>query len=326
MKVVVSVPARVHMTLIELGRHGYRRNGGIGFAVEAPARQLEFARTSTFDLGSLARLGFTPEEAGRLCATLADVKSRHCLPHATALVRATGPGRHVGTGSGTAVTLACLEALFHLNRVSAEPDELIRLSGRGGTSGIGIHTYFEGGFVADVGRRYDTQTIVSSDEIQRATQPATLLARYSMPCWPIGLLLPSCPPLTLDQERGVFASLTTDPISPADIHATAYHSLLGATAAVATSDFHGFCDAVNALQRTAWKRREISAYGSAVASVMERMRERGCDGVGLSSMGPGLYYLAADFNRVTDALRDAFPDADIVSTVATNRGREIHDA
>jgi beta-ribofuranosylaminobenzene 5'-phosphate synthase len=326
MKVVVSVPSRVHMTLIELGLHGYRRNGGIGFAVEAPSRHLEFARASAFDLGSLAALGFTPEEIGQLSVTLAEVQCRHHLTDAAALLFATGPGRHVGTGSGTAVTLACLEALFYLNRIPVEPAELIRLSGRGGTSGIGIHTYFDGGFVVDVGRQFDTQTIVSSDEIQRPAHPATLLARYSMPHWRIGLLLPSCPPLTLAQERGVFASLATDPISPADVHEIAYHSMFGATAAVAASDFHGFCDAVNTLQRTAWKRREIAAYGAPVASVMGRMRELGCDCVGLSSMGPGLYFLAADFDRVMDALREQFPDADIVSTVAANRGREIHHA
>lgn len=326
MKVVVTVPSRVHMTLVEVGAQGYRRNGGIGFAIEAPGRHLEFVRTSTFDLSGLASLGFTDEEIARLGATLAHAKSEHGLTDAAKLTIATGSGRHVGTGSGTAVSLACLEALFSLNNVQVEPPDLVQMSARGGTSGIGIHTYFDGGFVVDVGRRFDAQILASSDETPRPTHLPQLLARYPMPPWRIGLLFPSCPSLTLDQERNVFATLTTDPISPAKVHEIAYHSIFGATAAVVTSDFRGFCDAVNVLQHTAWKRREITAHGSAVVSVMGRMRELGCDCVGLSSMGPGLYFLASDFDRTLDCLHKEFPDARIVSTIATNCGREIQYA
>jgi beta-ribofuranosylaminobenzene 5'-phosphate synthase len=326
MKVVVSVPSRVHMTLVDLGQRGYRRNGGIGFAVEAPACHLEFSNTSTFDLGELAGLGFTHAQVAKLCFALADLKGERHLANAITLVSATGPRRHIGMGTGTSVTLACFEALLYLNHAQVKPVELIRMSGRGGTSGIGIHTYFDGGFVADVGRRYDLETIVSSEDIPQPTRPPQLLARHPMPRWPIGLLLLRWPPMTPDHERSVFASLTTDQISPADVHEIAYHSIFGAAAAIATSDFDSFCGAVNALQLTAWKRREIVAHDTAVTSVMGRMRELGCDCVGLSSMGPGLYFLATDFDRVLDCLRDEFPDADVLSTFAANHGREIQDA
>src|SRR5471032_386242 len=125
MNIAVTVPSRVHMTLVDLGLHGYRRNGGIGFAIEAPARHLEFARASTFDLSGLARLGFAHAEIRQLCAILTEEKSRHRLTDAATLTSTTGPGRHVGMGSGTAVTLACLEALFSLNHVTVEPADLI---------------------------------------------------------------------------------------------------------------------------------------------------------------------------------------------------------
>lgn len=126
-----------------------------------------------------------------------------------------GAKRHTGTGSGTAVTLASLEALFAINRVSVIQADLIRISGKGGTSGIGIHTYFDGEFVVDIGRGFDTAAIMSSDEILQPKCLSHLVARYPMPRWTIGLLFPACPPLTLEQEKRVFASLTSESISPA---------------------------------------------------------------------------------------------------------------
>lgn len=326
MKILVSVPSRVHMTLIELGLQGYRRNGGIGFAIEAPAHCLEFASADVHELRNLCGLGFTDAEVERCCAILDEVKHAHRLPYSVRLATAIGPKRHVGMGSGTAVMLACVEALFYANKVRIGQSDLIRISRRGGTSGIGIHTYFDGGFVVDMGRPFDAQAIASSDDIPQPNHPARLLCRYAMPSWRVGMLFPPNESLTADQERAVFASLIQTPISPAEIHETAYHSIFGAAAAVVATDFEAFCKSVNALQSTAWKRREIEAHGSAFASIMNRMRELGCECVGLSSMGPGLYFFAADFDAISENLRQEFPGATIFDTVAVNRGREIRYA
>lgn len=326
LNIVVSVPSRVHMTLIDLGQHGYRRNGGIGFAVESPARDFMFSRTTDFDIRKLVELGYVRDDISQLRLVLADAKRKYGMHYSITLDSAKGSGRHIGTGSGTAVTLACLEALFHLNGIPIEPIELAQLSGRGGASGIGIHTYFYGGFVVDIGRKFDKCMIKGSDETQNHIKLPQLLTRYSMPNWRIGLLFPPLPPLTHAQEKSVFESLSTNPIPLLDVCETSYHCLFGSTAAVVTADFESFCDSVNALQKTAWKIREINAHGNVIASIMERMRNLGCDCVGLSSMGPGLYFLATEFDKVKRIIAEEFPEAQIVSTIASNHGREINDA
>ena len=58
---------------------------------------------------------------------------------------------HVGMGSGTAIRLGVLEGLFCINQRTMSRKELIQESNRGGTSGIGINTYFSGGLVLDLG-------------------------------------------------------------------------------------------------------------------------------------------------------------------------------
>ncbi|WP_369510459.1 GHMP family kinase ATP-binding protein, partial [Escherichia coli] len=81
---------------------------------------------------------------------------------------------HVGMGSGTGIRLACIEALLALNEVSLPQEELVRLSERGGTSGIGIKTYFDGGLVLDLGVRNDNAGYAPSGLIRPKALPASL--------------------------------------------------------------------------------------------------------------------------------------------------------
>jgi len=303
MKIVVTIPARIHLTLVELGQRGYRRNGGIGFALNAPSRRLEFEPAPERDVAALSNLGFTASEIDAIGSNLDCIRKNKIFRYSIRILVARGSGRHIGTGSGTGVTLACIEALFQVNDTQIDHEELICLSGRGGTSGIGIHTYFAGGFVLDVGRKYDANPIVSSDDVSVPTRIPKLLARATMPDWPMGVFTPACQPLTIEQERAVFASLKTQPLETSAVHEVAYHSIFGVAAAVSDADYESFCDAVNAIQKTAWKQREIQAYGQVVAHTITRMRALGCDCVALSSMGPTLFFLSAKIEGVLPVLR-----------------------
>jgi beta-ribofuranosylaminobenzene 5'-phosphate synthase len=326
MKIVVTIPARIHLTLVELGQRGYRRNGGIGFALNTPSRYLEFEPAPECDVAALSNLGFTANETDAIRAILDSIRKDKSFRHSIRILVAGGSGRHIGTGSGTGVTLACIEGLLQVNDARTDSEELIRLSGRGGTSGIGIHTYFAGGFVLDVGRKYDANPIESSDDVSAPTSVPKLLARATMPDWPMGILTPACQPLAIEQERAVFASLETQPLENSAVHEVAYHSVFGIAAAVSDADYESFCDAVNAIQKTAWKQREIQAYGQVVARTISRMRVLGCDCVALSSMGPTLFFLSAEIEDVLPVLRTEFPDARIERTMANNVGREIRRA
>ena len=298
MKIAVTVPARIHLTLVELGLHGYRRNGGIGFALNAPSRHLEFAPAPEFDLDLLGNLGFATHEVDDIRSLLSRTRLNKGFRDSFRLLSARGSGRHVGTGSGTSVTLACLEALFKVNDAQIDEKELIQLSGRGGTSGVGIRTYFTGGFVLDVGRQYDDEPIVSSDDVVTPASIPNVLSQMStsMPHWPIGILIPDCEPLTIERERAVFESLKTEPLQSSAVHEAAYHSVFGVAAAVLSADYDAFCQAVNAIQKTAWKQREIRAYGTTISDAIGRMLALGCDCVGLSSMGPALFFCPVSWN------------------------------
>jgi beta-ribofuranosylaminobenzene 5'-phosphate synthase len=326
MRVTLSVPARIHLTLIELGSNGYRRNGGLGFALNGLSRRLCFDPASRLNLETLAKLGFTQGDIDEISTLLCTVSQQYHFTEALHLRNAEGPGRHLGTGSGTAIALACVESLFKVNGTAVEQQTLVQLSGRGGTSGVGIETYFTGGFVLDVGRTYDATPIVSSDDIKYPSKLPEVLYRTPMPDWPIGIMLPDISSLTLEQERAVFHTLQSAPLSATSIQEAAYHSVFGIAAAVMSKDYVSFCNAVNAIQDTEWKAREIAAYKSDLRSTMNRMRVLGSDCVGLSSMGPALFFLSRDMHAVVTKLRTEFPAAGIHVASMNNTGREINYA
>ncbi|WP_186110721.1 beta-ribofuranosylaminobenzene 5'-phosphate synthase family protein [Burkholderia gladioli] len=326
MKIFLSVPARIHLTLIELGPEGYRRNGGLGFALNGISRRLVFEPSNDLSLERLVDVGYSEPDIHDLHTLLQEVSAEKGFASVIRLLEATGQGRHVGTGSGTGITLACLEALFAINNVEVEKSELVRCSGRGGTSGVGITTYFAGGFVLDVGREWDNLPVVSSDDQKSPSNLPQVLVQAPMPEWPIAVLSPDFDPAPVTQERAIFQSLRTSPLSAAQVHETAYHAVLGVSAAVVAADYVSFCRAIDALQRTEWKSREIKAYGERLLEIMARMRALGCDCVGLSSMGPTLFFTARDMARVALALRAEFPDAQVLIASINNSGREISHA
>ena len=111
-------------------------------------------------------------------------------------------------------------------------------SGRGGTSGIGVNSYFDGGLICDLGRKGGGRFAPSS---QAGTAPTALaLPSVRMPDWPILLCLPkSLQPKTQAEEIDFFAR--TAPIPAPASYETSYVGLFELYAAAAEIDFAAFC-------------------------------------------------------------------------------------
>src|SRR5690606_11611590 len=97
---------------------------------------------------------------------------------------------HRGFGSGTALRLACIEGLFAINDRALTADEAIVLSKRGGTSGIGISTYFSGGLVVDLGVGWDDTANFVPSAVASVKRVPLVLGRVEMPDWTVGICVP----------------------------------------------------------------------------------------------------------------------------------------
>jgi beta-ribofuranosylaminobenzene 5'-phosphate synthase len=317
----ISSPARIHMTLIDLGTDGYRKNGGIGFAVTGSDVKLAFRASKFNDISQLARIGFSENEILRLQTKLLRIQAAKSLA-SVHLIQCEAETIHSGFGVGTAVSLALVEAIFLLSGIEVDRDEIAALSGRGGTSGIGVNTYFEGGFVLDIGRPRDSLSFASSDDHEGGHRMPTVLSRLEMPQWPLGILIPSHSNVTpLESERALFATVL--PLQSVDVHSISYHSVFGVASAVADADYDAFCLATNSLQETAWKNAEIQAHGPAQREAMLKLLDLGCDGVGMSSVGPAIYFMSRDRSTVVEKIIDALPGSTVLLANCQNHGRTV---
>ncbi|GAB1848210.1 beta-ribofuranosylaminobenzene 5'-phosphate synthase family protein [Achromobacter xylosoxidans] len=316
----VSIPSRVHLTLIDLGLAGYRRNGGVGFSIAAPRSTLAFAPHPTIDLRALTSCGYLPAETASLTKRLEQLMEQWRLVQGLRLADVQLPERHTGFGTGTAVALASLESLFLLNDRRVSPDFLRAHCGRGGASGIGLSSYFTGGFIFDAGRQFNPAPLVGSDATDEVDEPPLEMARIDLADWPMGVLAPpGVSAISPEQERAFFSRRL--PLPAEDVFETTYHALFGSLAAVKSCNYDAFCASINALQRCAWKRSEIDLYGESVRACAVHLASIGCDAVAMSSIGPALIFWARDFDTAFAAAARQYGSSAVFRTRPDNTGR-----
>lgn len=227
---------------------------------------------------------------------------------------------HVGLGSATGIRLASIEALAIVNESSIDRAAIVRASGRGGTSGIGVNSYFDGGLVCDLGRACGGEFLPSSRA--ESSLPPLVLPSVAMPDWPILLCLPRDIPAKTQAEEVEFFERTT-PLSAEASYEASYIAMFELYAAAVGADFAAFCRGVERMQTTAWKRAERAEYGTGLTAISDGLRAGGARCVGMSSLGPLLFCLA-DPAEMSDLARVAASfNCDTFQVRPTNSGRRL---
>lgn len=152
-KIKITAFPRVHITLIGMG-NGIRINGGVGFSISDPKIHLEILKsksTNTIIDKRLEQLNKSENES--LIRKLNAICIKYNFQNTLSGKIISKALPHSGLGTGTIITLGFIEGLFLLNNEPYSEDLIIYLSKRGSTSGIGINTYFKGGFVCDLGKK-----------------------------------------------------------------------------------------------------------------------------------------------------------------------------
>lgn len=298
-----------------------RKNGGFGFAVDGPSATIKTAPAQKLEVFDRRAKPMREPEIERLRDQLVQIQQQFDLPSAATFEIAGGFLTHCGMGSGTAIKLACVEGLLEINRRATGREELIRLSGRGGTSGVGISTYFHGGFAFDLGVAGKSEHFLPSS-VGAADALPLQLHRQSLPDWPLGLCLPRrCKPKTQEEEVEFFHRVT--PLPSAKSFETAYIAVFQVLASLLEQDYRSFCQAISAIQETEWKRLERAEYAPYVDHTDKALRELGVDCVGMSSLGPLLYFFGSSDTLERVRAHGDQLDADIFLTAPNNSGRRM---
>jgi len=234
----------------------------------------------------------------------------------------SGHSPHVGLGSGTALALGAVEGWARMRGREMTPLEICRASGRGATSGIGVTTYFQGGFVFEVGSKQDGRQIQSSDRANGSfDRPLAMLAQ-GMPAWQIGLFQPKdCYCVSPEVEDEVFRGAL--PLSKEQVSEMLYEGVLGLVPAILEADLDCFCASLRRLQKTAWKAAERSLHDSWLPVAESILYRTGALCCALSSFGPSLLVVAEDEGSLGELREAAAPVGRLTQISVQNVGRAI---
>ncbi len=322
----ILVYPRIHITLLSLTSGSYRENGGLGFAVGGPSLEICIAEGSEC---SVVDNRLLPMPASELLEIRRLVERIHTESNYKIKTRVEMFGdrflSHTGLGAGTAIRLAIAEGMSLLNGVERTVEELVFQSGRGGTSGVGVHTYFHGGYTFDLGRPSELGVFQSSDETREDFRLPLKLGSAQMPPWRIGLCFPKLPAPSAVIEKKLFSEHCPLPIHSSAI--ATFHSLFGVHASILERDYDQFCRAVNSIQSTEWKKAEWAIHEHSIEAIRQFLTINGADCVGMSSLGPALFFLSKDVGKLTASANKALgSQAEFMEVSVRNCGREIrHD-
>jgi beta-ribofuranosylaminobenzene 5'-phosphate synthase len=315
---------RFHITLIGMNAGGYRINGGIGFAVKRPSLEIQINPSTDLYILDSRQYPLSQDALLRLTATINKVIETYKLKKNIAL-QITGEARtHHGFGTGTAIRLAAIEGLFLINKQRYSLNSIIETSGRGKTSGIGIHTYFKGGLVFDLGHKQNKEIQLPSNQREDLPELPLLLQQINMPQWEIGICIPhSIEAINESDERKLFEE--TCPVKPDEVYKTLYHATFGLYSAVLENDLDIFCTALISIQSCAWKSAERGLYGKKLLDIETSLYKCGASAVGLSSVGPSLFFFAKDMDKTQKKMKEKYIGCELISTYPCNSGRIIED-
>ncbi len=323
----IKIFPRIHINLLDMSSNGYRMNGGIGFFINKPYLIVNIEPNLTIqieDQRSLVQHQGFPQHA--LKKWLEQHILEHHLKHNFKVsIHGEAPS-HTGFGVSTAIRMACIEGICLLQKKQVSENQVIHQSCRGGTSGIGVHGYFTGGLVFDLGHEQNKKELLPSRNREHNSHLPLLLKSVPMPNWEVGVLIPHYIPTKTNAEEKAFFKKTC-PIHKEQVYESVYHSLFGILASVETKDKSNFCKAIKAIQIQAWKQAERNLYPE-LTLIEKKLYEFGADAVGMSSLGPMLYFFSSNITDVVDKVghSELKENCSVFKTDVRNQGREIINA
>lgn len=313
---VVS-PSRLHLTLIDLNAEIGRVDGGVGITLESPSLEISAAEADVVEVVGDSHL------AGRMLKAAQAV-----LPAGKGIrihIEKDLPD-HVGLGSGTQSALSVAAAINEIYGLGKSVRELAIAVGRGGTSGIGVAAFENGGFILDGGHRFRDKGAFSPSAASHMP-PGPVLFRRDFPDWNIVLAIPDTKGAHDAEEVDIFKKVC--PIPLAEVQEVSHVILMQMLPAIVEEDLESFGRAVNHLQSVGFKKREVELQPGPVIDAVKYMQENGSSGAGISSFGPVVYGIVGSqaegkkLQKEVQSMLDESIGGEVMLTKAKNHGADI---
>jgi len=322
MKKTITVRScpRLHLGLLDLSGAYMRVDGGFGVSVSA------FPLTATVSESISTQIVSQSADIRKLCQYVLD-DMKEILPHTCVQIVVESEGAlHWGLGFATQCVFSVAQALLLYFHLDISKEELALILHRGGTSGIGVHSFYHGGFLVDGGHAFpkDKNTLGPTSQcIPTAIPP--LIARLPFPSWLICIAVPKVHRLLGGVNEVKFWRQVT-PIPVDEGRILSHNLLMGILPAVALRNFPDFCCAIQISTTAGIKKREIAYWQPGFTQCSTMLSENGWQGITLSSMGPAIIGFAENAEIVMEkksVMENSGLFSSIVITTAQNSGFEI---
>jgi len=324
-RVVVRAPSRIHLGLLDMNGSLGRVDGGIGLALNDPGIILSARRGKGF-----AVRGGDADAQERVLAAARAVSGALRLPGGAEFTLQSAYPGHVGLGRGTQLALSAATALCHLYGQVSAPRELARMTGRGGTSGIGTAAFGTGGFICDgghsLGASKDKSAFLPSSASRGVRPPEVVMRHPFPPRWKVLLAMPeNCTGASGTGEKDLFT--TNCPVPLDEVRQLSHLVLVSLLPALVEEDLELFGRAVDRMQGLGFKKVENSCAHHVTQELMEAMREAGAAGAGLSSFGPVVFAFGegdtGDIERACRKTLDRSGGGEVICTTGSNTGAQV---
>lgn len=322
----IKSPSRLHLGLIDMNGSYGRLDGGIGLTIQNPSLLLysESAEKGiTIDFNEEANITDTiKNECIKKITDAAQKVTDYYDVDEGFYFRVDGAyPPHSGLGSGTQIALSTGKLITEHIGQEANGITLGKITGRGGTSGIGVFAFDHGGFIVDGGhsRKEKDSFLPSSASV---ASPPQLFGRYEFPDeWGVLLvILKSDVSVNGQKEVNIFQEYC--PIDRQEVELYSHLIFMNMIPFLLEKDLPCFGNIINKIQTIGFKKIEVELQSENIKRLMAKLTEIGAYAVGMSSFGPTVYSFYDETNKhIVEEIKEYVGDDGIVMTTkAQNHG------
>ncbi|MEJ2252429.1 MAG: beta-ribofuranosylaminobenzene 5'-phosphate synthase [Candidatus Lokiarchaeota archaeon] len=306
MKIRITTPCRIHLSLIDENGYTGRVDGGIGFMLDEPNVVFEASNSAKeFQIEAhryyRESIEVINEKASKFFKAF-NINNKNFHFN----LKQYYPS-HVGLGSKTQLSLAIATAIAKLKDLNLSHCELTNLMGRGGTSGIGWRGFQTGGFILDGGHDFglgkEKETFLPSSASDSA-DPALTMFHYTIPeNWRFVLVIPSVKKGAYgDEEVSIFQKHT--PVPKEEVNEVSHQILMKIIPGLLKNDLKIFGEGLKRIQSIGFKKIEISLQDKIVKDLLAFLEEYGVKAYGMSSFGPSVVGITESDKEAKELMRE----------------------
>lgn len=322
----IKSPSRLHLGLIDMNGSYGRLDGGIGLTIQDPnfvlyGESAENGITIDFNENSDLNDTIKNECIKKITSAAEKVIDYYDVDEGFYFRVDSAYLPHSGLGSGTQIALSTGKLITEHIGQKSNGITLGKITGRGGTSGIGVFAFDHGGFIVDGGHSRKEKDSFLPSSASKASPPQ-LFGRYEFPDeWGVLLvILKSDVSVNGQKEVNIFEKYC--PIDRHEVELYSHLIFMNMIPFLLEKDLPCFGNIINKIQTIGFKNIEIMLQSDNIKQLMSKLVEIGAYAVGMSSFGPTVYSFYDKTNKhIVEEIKEYVGDDGIVlTTKAQNHG------